>query len=112
MRTRAGFRLAVAVLVGIAPAAAWPQAVTGDVLFERKTSGSKDVPPAIFNHWKHRVKYKCYACHNDTVGFKMAAGKTPVTMDTIEEGKHCGACHKGLPAFPVGFETCNRCHRK
>ncbi|GAB4177866.1 MAG: hypothetical protein Fur0039_21410 [Rhodocyclaceae bacterium] len=103
--------LALACLAALPPAAL-AQAVTGDVLFERKEKGSEDVPPAIFQHWNHRVLFKCYACHNETVGFKMKAGANPVTMDAIEEGRYCGACHKGRPAFPVNFNTCVRCHRK
>jgi c(7)-type cytochrome triheme protein len=42
----------------------------------------------------------------------MKAGTTPINMDTIEDGKFCGECHKGKPAFAVNFETCIRCHRK
>jgi len=87
--------------------------VVGDIKFERKAKGSDDVAPAMFPHWVHRVRFKCYVCHNDSIGFKMKAGATPdVTMDAIEDGKYCGACHKGKPAFAANFETCNRCHRK
>lgn len=86
--------------------------VRGDVVFVRKTKGAEEFPPAVFSHWKHRVKFKCFVCHNKTVGFEMKADSTPVTMDAINDGKYCGACHKGLPAFAVGFETCSRCHRK
>ena len=86
--------------------------VVGDILFERKVKGSDEIAPSVFPHWVHRVKYKCYACHNDKVGFKLLAGSTPITMDAIEDGKFCGECHKGKPAFAVNFETCNRCHRK
>lgn len=101
--------LALAVLT----AATGANAVVGDVTFKRLTKGDEDFPPAIFSHWLHRVKFKCYVCHNKTVGFEMKAGASAnVTMDTINDGKYCGACHKGLPAFAVGFETCSRCHRK
>jgi c(7)-type cytochrome triheme protein len=86
--------------------------VVGDIKFVRKTKGTDDVAPAVFPHWVHRVKFKCYVCHNNTVGIKMKAGTTPITMDTIDEGKYCGECHKGKPAFAVNFETCIRCHRK
>lgn len=100
-----------ALLAGLVPAAlAAP--VVGDVVFVRKTPGSDDFAPAIFPHWVHRVKFKCFVCHNKTVGFEMKAGSTAITMDLIEEGKYCGQCHKGKPAFEVSFETCSRCHRK
>lgn len=84
----------------------------GDVVFVRKTKGDEEFPPAIFSHWQHRVKFKCFVCHSKEIGFPMKADATPVTMDAINDGKYCGACHKGLPAFAVGFETCSRCHRK
>jgi len=84
----------------------------GDVVFVRKTKGDEEFPPAIFSHWQHRVKFKCFVCHSKEIGFGMKADTTPVTMDAINDGKYCGACHKGLPAFAVGFETCTRCHRK
>jgi len=86
--------------------------IRGDVVFVRKTKGEEEFPPAIFSHWQHRVKYKCFVCHSKDLGFGMKADTTPVTMDSINDGKHCGACHKGLPAFAVSFETCTRCHRK
>lgn len=93
-----------------APALAAP--VLGDITFERLTKGDEDFPPAVFSHWNHRVKYKCYVCHNKTVGFEMKAGSAKITMADLDEHKYCGVCHKGQPAFGVGFESCSRCHRK
>jgi c(7)-type cytochrome triheme protein len=110
---RTGHYLVVCVLLAVlAPAAMATPPIVGDVLFERKVKGSDEIPPAKFPHWVHRVKFKCFVCHNNSVGFKMKAGSTLITMDAIEDGKYCGACHKGKPAFAIGFETCNRCHRK
>jgi c(7)-type cytochrome triheme protein len=102
----------VGIMLTILASAASGGSVIGDIKFTRKTKGSDDVAPSIFQHWVHRVNFKCYVCHNETVGIKMKAGATPITMDAIEDGKYCGACHKGKPAFAVNFETCNRCHRK
>ncbi len=82
-------------------------AVEGDVVFQRK-GGEGGTPPATFPHWVHRIRYKCYACHDSI--FKMKAGDNEVTMDAIGEGKSCGACHNGKTAWGVTFETCNRCH--
>lgn len=98
------------VLELAAPALAAP--VLGDITFERLSKGEEDFPPSIFSHWKHRAKYKCYVCHNKTVGFEMKAGSAKITMALIDEKKYCGVCHKGQPAFGVGFESCSRCHRK
>lgn len=94
--------LMVGVLVGVA------LAVEGDVVFKRK--GEKgETPVAVFPHWIHRIRYKCYACHPALFGMK--AGTNAVTMDDIVAGKFCGACHNGKIAWAVSFETCNRCHR-
>ncbi len=82
-------------------------AVEGDVVFKRK-DGQAGTPPAVFPHWVHRIRYKCYACH--PTPFQMKAGAETITMDAIQEGKLCGACHNGKIAWDVSFETCNRCH--
>ncbi len=97
--------LLVGLLLGAAAGVA--MAVEGDVLFKRK-GGEGGTPPAFFPHWVHRIRYKCYACH-DTI-FKMQRGANDVTMDAMGEGKFCGACHNGKTAWGVTFETCNRCH--
>lgn len=112
MKRMGHFLLAGLLLVLSTAAVSANSPVVGDVLFERKTKGSDEIEPSVFPHWVHRVKYKCYACHNDKMGFKMLAGSTAITMDMISEGRYCGECHKGKPAFGVNFETCNRCHHK
>lgn len=104
-------RLFVSVLLLGLPALVFAASVLGDVKFERKTKGDEDFPPAIFSHWNHRVKFKCYVCHNKTVGFEMKAGSAAITMALIDDKKYCGVCHKGQPAFGVSFQTCTRCHR-
>lgn len=110
--TRPIILIIVALLLASQAIASFADPVAGDITFVRKTKGSDDVAPAVFPHWVHRVKFKCYVCHNKTVGFNMKAGTTAIDMDAIEDGKFCGECHKGKPAFAVNFETCNRCHRK
>lgn len=85
-------------------------AVEGDILFQRKEQADKNTPPAQFPHWAHRIRFKCYVCHEAI--FQMKAGANAVSMDAIQEGKFCGACHDGKTAFAVGFETCQRCHRE
>ncbi len=93
------------LVIGLASSAGL--AVKGDVVFKRQ--GEKGgTPPAVFPHWIHRIRYKCYACHPDP--FKMKAGADKVTMDAIMKGESCGACHNGKVAWGVTFETCGRCH--
>lgn len=82
-------------------------AVEGDVVFKRK-GGEGGTPPAVFPHWIHRIRYKCYTCHPAL--FEMKAGANTVTMDEIMASKFCGACHNGEIAWGVAFDTCSRCH--
>lgn len=82
-------------------------AVEGDIVFKRE-GGEGGTSPAVFPHWIHRIRYKCYACHPALFGMKAGANK--ISMGAIQEGKFCGACHDGKAAWGVTFETCNRCH--
>ena len=87
-------------------------AALGDLVFERKgeVEGSGAFPPSLFPHWVHRARYRCYVCH--PAPFEMQQGANPITMDAINQGRFCGACHNGRVAFNVDFQSCNRCHRK
>ena len=81
----------------------------GDVIYERTDEQTASVfPPSIFPHWKHRIHYRCDACHDSL--FEMRLGGTPVTMDLIADGKTCGTCHNGTQAFRVTLSNCSRCH--
>lgn len=82
-------------------------AVLGDIVFQIDDE-ARGTPPAVFPHWVHRVRYKCYACHPDV--FEMKAGAHSITMDEMTAGQYCGACHDGKTAWGVGFDTCDRCH--
>jgi len=107
--TRIAFRLALIVMVAFVPirnVAAEP----GDIKFTRKEAGTEDFAPAIFPHWVHRMQFKCSVCHESI--FKMKAGANPVTMEAINQGNYCGACHNGKTAFAPMFEHCSRCHRQ
>jgi len=82
-------------------------AVDGDIVFKR-AGPETSPPPAVFPHWLHRIRYKCYACHPGL--FQMKAGANTVTMEAMGEGKSCGACHNGGPAPAIDIDTCNSCH--
>ncbi len=82
-------------------------AVEGDVVFKH-SGGEAGNPPAVFPHWVHRVRYKCYACH--PTPFRMKAGASEISMELIKQGKSCGVCHNGKKAWGITFDTCNRCH--
>jgi c(7)-type cytochrome triheme protein len=64
---------------------------------------------AKFSHDSHLQVYKCADCH--TKSFPYKAGTLKATMDDMEKGKSCGACHNnGKDAFTV-TENCNSCHK-
>lgn len=82
--------------------------VDGDVTFPREGRTEGDTPLAVFPHWLHRIRYRCYACHPSL--FLMKAGTAKVTMETIAKGEFCGACHNGEIASAVTMENCSHCH--
>jgi c(7)-type cytochrome triheme protein len=99
------------LIIAVPVMGATPGTIPGDVQYERSetnVSEMKAFPPAIFPHWIHRINYRCDVCHDDL--FEMKRGVTPVSMDLMNEGKVCGACHNGKLAFPSDFKNCNRCH--
>ena len=103
---RAVVPLTLALLLIVAAGKAGLSA-PGDIVFERDAAGAS-VPPAVFSHWVHRIRYRCYVCHDAL--FKMERGANEITMKKINEGRGCGACHNGESAFPTNFQTCIRCH--
>jgi c(7)-type cytochrome triheme protein len=88
----------------------------GRVLLGTHAAKAK-LAPAVFDHWRHRARYTCRACHVD-VGFAMTPGATDVRAADNAKGQYCGACHDGrtafaacaLPADPAR-PACARCHQ-
>ncbi len=108
-----GNRTAVLLLVLAGVTLAGGGAVSGalgDLVFERKggEQGSATILPSIFPHWVHRARFRCYVCHPKP--FEMQLGATEITMERIQKGEFCGACHNGRIAFDVNFQSCSRCH--
>jgi c(7)-type cytochrome triheme protein len=83
-------------------------AVPGDIIFSNPPPGSGGISQAFFPHWIHRIRYRCYVCHNKL--FTMKKGSNPISMAKISRGEYCGACHNGKIAFNVEFQSCARCH--
>jgi c(7)-type cytochrome triheme protein len=81
--------------------------VLGDIKLDRRSTAN-GVNAVIFPHWRHRVHFKCYACHPEP--FEMRAGSNDISMDAVRTGSFCGRCHDGRTAFPVSFDTCRTCH--
>ena len=88
--------------VFIVPAAA----EYGDVVLNKRAEFA-DMPPVIFPHWFHRIRFRCKVCHFE-LGFIMRAGANDVNMVDIIDGKYCGMCHNGEIAWSV--ENCDLCH--
>lgn len=105
MEGRAPLRFVLVVILGLAiwGPTAWGTPL-GDIVYSRH-GGAEQLAPAYFPHWVHRIRYKCYACHDDL--FAMRRGPNP-TMAAMAKGESCGACHNGKLAF--GVDTCQRCH--
>ena len=91
----------------VRPATVATGEVLGDIVMNRHSSENYQ-PAVVFRHWKHRLHFRCSACHSDV--FEMRAGANEITMDTLLAGESCGRCHDGLRAFGVAFETCSVCH--
>jgi len=105
LRFRARRGLVLVGLLGLMTVSSAAQGRTlGDVMYSHP-AGTDHLGPAYFPHWVHRLKYKCYACHDGL--FPMRRGATP-TMAAMTRGESCGACHNGKVAF--GTDTCHRCH--
>jgi c(7)-type cytochrome triheme protein len=97
--------LGTLALVATALTQTAPGDAPGDLRFEHPPGSP--VAPAIFQHWVHRLRFTCNACHPAV--FSMTESE-PTTMDAITAGQACGVCHNGRVAFAVSPTTCNRCH--
>jgi c(7)-type cytochrome triheme protein len=103
-------RSAVTILLGIA---VWTAvlAVEGDIVMKRQQGMDETgTPPAVFPHWIHRIRYKCYACHPEP--FVMKVGANTMDMASMMAGESCGACHDGNTAWGISFDTCASCHKE
>ncbi|HFQ13957.1 MAG TPA: hypothetical protein ENK40_04090 [Gammaproteobacteria bacterium] len=78
----------------------------GDVVLNRRAE-KEGMPPVVFPHWFHRIRFRCKVCHSE-LGFEMRAGSNKVTMQEIIDGKFCGMCHNDEIAW--GVENCDLCH--
>ncbi len=82
-----------------------PGAEYGDITMNRYAEEA-GVPPVVFPHWFHRIRFKCKVCHSDI--FEMRGGANDVTMIKIIKGQYCGECHNGKIAWAPLY--CDRCH--
>jgi c(7)-type cytochrome triheme protein len=78
---------------------------TRDITFKEEEMGN-----VLFSHEVHTDMFGCSECHPDL--FKPQTGNKPVSMESMENGASCGACHDGDDAFSVAedAEDCESCH--
>ena len=93
----------------VLPAGKTTDEALGDIVMDRHSSANFQ-PAVVFRHRKHRMHFRCSACHSDL--FEMRAGANEITMDSLQAGRFCGRCHDGLRAFGVAPETCSDCHSR
>lgn len=75
----------------------------GDIVFVEEDAGN-----VTFPHQAHLdMDFGCDTCHPDI--FKPQRGANKATMEQMEQGESCGACHDGSTAFGVA-EDCEACH--
>lgn len=102
--TRRALLLAAFLSAGISSVMVWGE--YADVVINEKAE-REGMPPVVYPHWFHRIRFQCSVCHVD-LGFKTKAGANGITMDKISQGRFCGACHNGEIAWSV--ENCDLCH--
>jgi c(7)-type cytochrome triheme protein len=69
----------------------------------------KDAGTVKFSHKVHiDLSLSCSNCHEAV--YKPAKGNPHTTMNDMEKGKSCGACHDGKKAFNVNA-NCAECHK-
>ena len=75
----------------------------GDLKWENADAGETQ-----FSHSAHLgMDFGCDACHPDLFKAKHLGQK--MTMDAMNKGEFCGACHDGNTAFSVE-DACESCH--
>ena len=86
-------------------AATVSKAEYGDITLNHYAEKS-GMPPVVFPHWFHRIRFKCKVCHPAI--FEMKQGANDINMIKIIKGDFCGKCHNGRIAWPPIY--CDRCH--
>jgi c(7)-type cytochrome triheme protein len=74
----------------------------GDIHYKDTDAGD-----VLFSHTAHSGMFGCDACHPDLFKAERTK-KNRASMEDMEKGKSCGACHDGATAF--GVADCESCH--
>ncbi|MBI1821407.1 MAG: hypothetical protein HY036_03910 [Nitrospirae bacterium] len=92
-------------IAGLLSTATTSKAEYGDITLNHYAEKA-GMPPVVFPHWFHRIRFKCKVCHPNI--FEMKQGANDITMVKIVKGNFCGKCHNGRIAWPPIY--CDRCH--
>ena len=94
---------ALSLAAGVAVAASYPEA---PIVYDKPVKG------VIFSHKTHVDKgLACDMCHNRLFEqqAKKAQENKDFVMESLYQGKYCGACHNGSLAF-ASNTRCATCH--
>ena len=90
---------------GVADSGDCEKCHAGDILYKDEDAGN-----VVFPHSVHiEMLGGCDSCHPDLFTAKRGANKK-ASMEDMENGASCGACHDGSSAFSVA-EACESCHQ-
>ena len=84
------------IAIAISLSGSTSRAEYGDIIMNREAEKS-EMPPVVFPHWFHRIRFKCKVCHPDV--FVMKSGANEISMIKIIKGEYCGKCHNGRTAW-------------
>ena len=94
---------ALTMAAGVAVAASYPEA---PIVYDKPVKG------VVFSHKTHVEKgLACDMCHNRLFEqqAKKAQENKDFVMESLYQGKYCGACHNGSLAF-ASNTRCATCH--
>ena len=99
-------RYIVVICLMLLPSLVCARWIKDIVVFENEDYGNIQ-----FSHYQHleAVGKDCVLCHNRVFHIDPKKNK-PASMEEMEQGKSCGACHNGKVAFSV-TEDCESCHQ-
>ncbi|MFO0752524.1 MAG: cytochrome c3 family protein [Thermodesulfovibrionales bacterium] len=73
-----------------------------EIVYKEKRAGT-----VVFSHAFHTAAFSCGDCHPKLFRMRETGGK--MTMEKMEKGAFCGACHNGNGASPL--TDCTKCHK-
>lgn len=94
------------ILIAVLSSGALARVGGGDITFETEDAGN-----VVFSHDAHVGKLgpTCTQCHASLYLTREKHQKT--TMEQMQNGLSCGACHNGKTAFSVE-DNCEKCHKQ